>query len=153
MTTASGSWSSRPSSSVFRIVLGRPPAELLVQTLEPRVVRLERLHDRGIEVASALLGELLRGDLPRKGASVGPVARHRVEGVGDGEDPRPGRSLLARETVRIAGSFPALVVRADDPEALALEQGDPGEEVAADHRVPAHHLGLGRAARTALPQA
>src|SRR5262249_58992789 len=45
-----------------------------------------------------------------------PFGRHRVVGVGDEDDPCAEWDLVARETVRIAGAVPALVVMEDRSE-------------------------------------
>src|SRR5262249_38851010 len=55
------------------------------------------LDDRRVELLARAREDLLARDLPAERAAVRPVARHRVEGVRDGEDPRPERDLPPRE--------------------------------------------------------
>src|SRR5207237_9118161 len=52
--------------------------------------------------------------LDRERLPVGPLRRHRVEGVADEDDPRLERDRLTRERVRIARAVPPLVAVADD---------------------------------------
>ena len=47
----------------------------------------------------------------RKRAAVGAVAGHRVVGVGDGDDARDERDVVALQAERIAAAVPALVVQ------------------------------------------
>ena len=58
--------------------------------------------------------------------AVGAVGGHRVERVGDEDDPRAERDVLARQAVRVAAAVPGLVVvadpRVDRRDAEALEQ-------------------------------
>src|SRR5215218_10605609 len=84
--------------------------------------------------------------------AVRAVARHCVERVGDREDPRAGRNLLATEAVRIAGAVPALVVAPDDAPALAVEERDALEHLLADHRVRLDEPPLGLVQRTRLSE-
>ena len=58
--------------------------------------------------------ELGPGPVGRQGRPVDAVAGHRVEGVGDGDDPTAQRDRAAGEAVGIAAAVPALVVVADD---------------------------------------
>ena len=64
----------------------------------------------------------------------------------------PSGISSAASAVRVALAVPALVVRADDVEPVALEERDAAEHLLAEHRVRLHQapLVLGRAAR--LPE-
>src|SRR5207249_11682066 len=53
----------------------------------------ERLHDRRIELPARLLDNLGPGRLPAHRPPVRPVARHRIEGIGDREDPGADRNF------------------------------------------------------------
>ena len=79
----------------------------------------------------------------RKPRTVRTVARERVEDVRDRDDAPFEWNRLAFQTVGIAASVPALVVRPGDRRG-ELEQvaAGAGEQVAADLRVPLHLLAL-----------
>ena len=79
----------------------------------------------------------LPSDAPAPSLAVGPVVRDRVERVGDGEDARAERDLLAAHPVRIAGAVPTLVVRADHLDARPLEERDAADHLGAEPRVGA----------------
>ena len=74
----------------------------------------EGLNYGGIKLRAGLTTQL--GD--RLGAvdcpAMGTVARHRLEGIADGENPGPHGDLLAWATVRIAAAVIALVACADE---------------------------------------
>ena len=50
-----------------------------------------------------------RGILRRHRDAIGTIGRHRVEGVTDGDDPRPDRNRIAAQPIRIAAAVVALV--------------------------------------------
>ena len=89
---------------------------------------------------------------PGERCAVHAVARHRVQGVGNREDPRPGRNLLAYESVRVAVAVPALVVRAHDVHAGPLQQRDAREHLLAEDRVGLHQRALRLGERCGLLQ-
>src|SRR4051794_3161189 len=60
----------------------------------------ERLDDVRIELPARLVEDLLASGVPAERPPVRAVARHRVERVGDREDPRSDRDLGLREPVR-----------------------------------------------------
>ncbi len=93
---------------------------------------------------------LAPGALPRQRAPVGPVARHRVERVGDREDPRADRNLVSLRAVGIAAAVPALVVAANDAQPVAVEEGDTAEHLLAEDGVRLHEPPLGLAQGTGL---
>ena len=64
----------------------------------------ERLNDRTVELLSGFLSENVDRLPVRSGRPVRSHAGDRVEGVGDRDDPRAERDLLAGETVRVSGS-------------------------------------------------
>src|SRR5262249_31139945 len=66
-------------------------------------------HDR-VELRAGAADELVDRGLRGQARSVCAVAQHRVVRVGDEQDPRPDRDLLAGEVVWVAGAVPALVV-------------------------------------------
>src|SRR5579862_4011391 len=84
-----------------------PPRELAGE-------RQEGGDDPGIELAPGAALELLDCRGERQGAAIGTVARHRVERVHDGEDPRGERYLLTAKTPWVSLPVPALVVEGDD---------------------------------------
>src|SRR5690242_6806086 len=77
------------------------------------VHRHERGHDGGVELCSRTAGQLLERLLLGLRHLVGTVLGHRVEGVGDEDDPRAERDRLPAEAVRVAEPIPALVGGAD----------------------------------------
>src|SRR2546429_682295 len=83
---------------------------------------------------------------------VRPVARHRVERVGDREDPRPERDLLPEEPVGVAAAVPALVVGAHDADSLALQERHASEHLLAEHGVRLHRAALRLRERSRLEQ-
>src|SRR5205085_2187657 len=94
--------------------------ELAADLAEMRLAFDEGIDDRRIELATALREDLGPSNLPAHRTSVRTIARHRVERIGDGEDACPEGNLVAGQAVRIAASVPALVMRPDDLEPLAL---------------------------------
>jgi hypothetical protein len=60
--------------------------------------------------------------LVRRRGPIRPWRDDRVEGVGDSEDPRPDRDLIAREAVGISGAVETLVVMANDRRQLGVPQ-------------------------------
>src|SRR5436190_9504870 len=110
---------------------------------------VERLYHLRVELAARALGDRPARVRQRGGGPVGPVCGDRVERVGDREDPRRERDLLALQAVRVALAVPALVVVLDDV-GRRLEEGDPAEDLRADQRVPAHQPALRVAERLGL---
>src|SRR5262249_3423330 len=98
--------------------------EVPADRLQLLLGRDEGVDDGWVELALALTQDLASRRRPTHGPPVRPVARHRVEGVGDGEEPGAERDRVGAQAVRIAASVPALVMRADDLEAFALEERD-----------------------------
>ena len=92
------------------------PEELEVAGI-PRLVergdhrRIERFPREGDDLVDDI-GEL-------HGLLVRAVGRHRVEGVGHGDDPRDERDALALQSVRVAAAGPRLVVERDGRDDLA----------------------------------
>ncbi len=78
----------------------------------------------------------------RAGRPVTAIRGHRVEGVGDEDDARAERDLLAGEAERVAGAVPPLVV-VQDP-AIDRRDAQPLEQARAEHGVLAHHPQLVR---------
>ena len=68
---------------------------------------------------------------------VRPGGGHRLEGVGDVEDARELRDLVADEPVRVAGAVVPLVVVADDRQ-LRRQLRDRRDDLRAQHRVGVH---------------
>src|SRR5207247_6262758 len=69
--------------------------------------------------------------------AVWPRARHRVVRVGDRDDLRGERDLVASEAVRVAGAVEVLVVR-EDERSDPFEHRPVPEEARADRRVRRH---------------
>src|SRR5215216_565066 len=95
------------AGAVLALALALEAAPEARSALERRV---QCRHHARAELQPHLGRDLVAGLLERPPAPVGPVARHRVEGVRDGQDPGGERDVLAREAVRIAEAVEALVV-------------------------------------------
>ena len=102
-----------------------------------RDLGLERLDDVRVELRPGAALELAQRVRRGKAAPVDAVGRHRVVGVGDEEDPRAERDLLAGEAVRVAGAVPALVV-VEHPGRDGLD-AERVEHAEADLGVPLEH--------------
>src|SRR4051794_11670208 len=93
---------------------------------EAAVVALERLEEdldhARVELSPRAARELRTRLLDRQRGAVDAVDRHRLVGVGDGEDARLERDLVADEPVRVAAAVGTLVVR-DDPRGDVLHVG------------------------------
>ena len=81
----------------------------------------ERLHDDRVEVRPGVLRDDGDGLLVRPGLAVGPGRGQGVVDVGDGQDARRERDVLALQAAGVAGAVPLLVVVLDD------RQDGPGE--------------------------
>ena len=109
----------------------------------------ERGDDLGVELRAGAALDLRDRFLERERRAVEAVGRHRVEGVGDEDDARAERDLLAGEAVGVALAVPALVMVqhpvGDRVDAEALEHP------VADLRVPLEHepLRVGQGCRLA----
>ena len=70
----------------------------------------ERLDDDGIELSARAADHLVLRFFRRERLAVRPVGRrHRRVRVGDGDDPRRERDVMAGETIRVTVPVPALV--------------------------------------------
>ena len=87
--------------------------------------------------------------LRRQRLAVRAVARHRVEGVDDGDDARAERDLVERQAVGVAAAVGALVRRADD-RADRLERRRRRDDALAHRAVALHEQPLGRVERAGL---
>src|SRR5689334_2050718 len=72
-----------------------------------------QVHELGIELCAAPRGDHLRCRLRTAAVAVSSVVRHRVERVGQGDDPRGKRNALPTHSVGIALPVPTFVVRDD----------------------------------------
>ena len=69
----------------------------------------------GIELDAAVLAQLAeRLLLAERRHAVRPGGGHRLERVGDVQDPRQARDVVAHQSVRVARAVEPLVVMADD---------------------------------------
>jgi hypothetical protein len=82
----------------------------------------QRLDDRGVELRAAVAPQLVLCLLGRQRASIGPIERHRDVGVGDVDDPRLQRDVVAAEAARIAGAVDVLVVLGDERDRCNLSR-------------------------------
>src|SRR5215207_3090156 len=97
----------------------------------------ERRDDVGIELRPGARPELLDRLIAGHRPAVGPVARHRVEGVADAHDPRPEGDLVAGQLVGVAASVEVLVRGADQHRHRDEGRGA-RQDPLADHGVLAH---------------
>src|SRR5688500_4819046 len=74
----------------------------------------ENRHEVGIELRAAQPAQLVGGPLVRLRRLVRPAVDHRLVGVGDSDDARAERDVLAAQPVGIAGAVEALVMVAND---------------------------------------
>src|SRR5438874_805321 len=95
----------------------------------------ESTDDSRVELGAVVREDLVHRLLPADRLSIGTIARHRVERVGEGEDARAERDPLAGQAGGIAAALPAFVMRPHNPEPLALEQRDAGQDLDADRRM------------------
>ncbi len=77
----------------------------------------------GVELGAGAAGEFLEGGADGPGAAVGAGGGHRVEGVGDGDDPCALGDLGPRQPVRVAAAVEPFVV-VEDGGAGLLQEAD-----------------------------
>jgi len=109
----------------------------------------ERADDCGIELGTGAVAHLGESTRERQRLPVGPVRRHRIEGVGEREDPSAGGNLLARPAAGIAVPVPVLVVEKDVRQGWA-ERGKGPDQTGTGERVTAHLEPLALVQRTWL---
>jgi hypothetical protein len=102
--------------------------------------RAERFYARRVELNSGVGVELRQGLADRNRRAIGPVGRHRLEGVGDKDDARLQRDLVAAESMRIAASVDVLMV-VEHPPGFFLELRGLDDRMT-DVNVSAHRSGL-----------
>ena len=107
------------------------------------------VDDGGIELRSGPGLELGQRLLAGHRRPVGPVARHRVERVADGDDARLERDVLAGQPIRIPVAVDSLVGRAHEPRHAAQDRCR-CEDVLADGGMPPHDLPFGLVERAGL---
>src|SRR5204863_5813112 len=90
--------------------------------------RHERRDDGWVELTPGVAAQLFDRHAERQRLPIAAVGRHRVEGVAAHDDPRGPRNLLPGEMIRVAGSVPALVTRADDRPDVTEQPTDAREQ-------------------------
>jgi len=75
--------------------------------------REERAYDCRVELGARAVAHLRNRLFSRQRRAIGPRRGHRVEGIGDGENPGARRNLLARSAARVTLPVPALVMEED----------------------------------------
>ena len=83
--------------------------------------------------------DLLERFFEREGRSIGPVAGHGVERIGDREHPRRQRDLLPRQPGGVPGAVPPFVVGAHDLDG-ALQEPDGLHDRCPDRGVAPHDV-------------
>ena len=102
---------------------------------------LERRDAARAELAACGPPQLGERVLGRAGAAVDAGREHRVERVGDVDDPRAERDVLPAQPVRVAGAVEALVVVLDRRHGVA-EEAEPVDDPRALLRVVLHERPL-----------
>src|SRR3990172_10905220 len=74
----------------------------------------EDRHQLGIELRATQPAQLVGGTIVRLRRLVRPTVDHRLVRVGDGDDARAQRDVLAAQPIWVAGAVELLVVVADD---------------------------------------
>src|ERR671922_467059 len=111
----------------------------------------EHADDRRVELRAGSGSYLAERALDPHRSPVGPVARHRVEGICDREDPRRQGNVVASKPVGISRAVEPLVMVTDQLDGRR-EEGHWGDDLLADHRVRSHDVPLGDAERARLAQ-
>src|SRR6266849_8216080 len=95
--------------------LGTARLDPLIQAQEPADASRFRghLHETRVELTSRILLEFLDGARKAHGLAIRPIARHRINGIGDHDDACTDRDLVTRESVRISRSVEVLVMMSD----------------------------------------
>ncbi len=74
----------------------------------------QRPDDLGVELGAGAPPQLAQRVARRTGAPVRARAGHRVVGVGDVDDPRGERDVVAAQAVRVAAAVRPLVMQLDN---------------------------------------
>src|SRR6266576_145100 len=106
--SATGRWEGPPSPKVRRFnptpplrdrcLSGRDDRELFVDPVKLSLACTESTDDLRIELRTIVRKDLVGRLLPRERRSIRTVACHRVERVGQGEDPRAERDAVAPQS-------------------------------------------------------
>ena len=120
------------------------------ETSSPSSSSMKISTKRRVELLAGDATKLLHRLIGRGRRAVGVAGRHHVIGVGDGDDPRQLRDVIARQAARVAFAVDSLVVGEDDlgDRPIAVERGDDAGAllgVAADQHpvlVGERHVGL-----------
>src|SRR6185437_10720652 len=99
------------------------------------------LNDPGIELVAAATCDLQAGFWKAAALAVRAVGGDGIECVGDGEDARAERNLLAAQSAGIPGAVPGFLMGVDDLRGLAQE-GDFADHLIAALAVGTHDLAL-----------
>lgn len=94
-----------------------------------------QVHELGIELCASAVGDDVGGRPRASTASVPPIVRHRIEGVGKHNDARRERDSLSAELVWIALAIPALVMSKHSCGQIGIEWAERREHVAATRRM------------------
>jgi hypothetical protein len=97
----------------------------------------ERPDQFRVELGAGATPDLADRVLEAGPLAIGAVGGHRVQGVGQGEDPGPDVDLLAEESPGVALAVEALLV-AEDDRRRGAEEGDALDHLVADVRVALH---------------
>ena len=106
-------------------------------------------YDDGVELGAGAGDDLVERGLAPHRLVVRADGGHRLEAVGDADDPGAGADRLAGQADRVAGAVVALVVLGDHP----LHRAQPGQQRAGDDRAQRRVLAqqVPLAARSACP--
>lgn len=79
------------------------------------------LNQVGIELGSATLVQLRQYDIDPQSVAVRTIRSHRINGIGDSNDPRSQRDIGSSDSVWISAPIPTLVVVANAGNHIPLE--------------------------------
>src|ERR671919_2297175 len=111
----------------------------------------EHADDLRVELRAGPGSDLAERAFDPHRSSIGPVARHGVEGICDREDPRRQGDVVASKPVGIPRAVEPLVMVTDQLDGRG-EEGHWGDDLRADHGVRSHDVPLGDAERPRLAQ-
>src|ERR1700724_470614 len=111
----------------------------------------ERADDPWVEVATAPGLDLLQRLIQAQGWTVDPVGDHGFKGIGDSDDARAERDLLALEALGISGAVEFLMVMADQRRDM-MQALDRTDDIGADLWMATHPRHLVFRQRHRLPE-
>jgi hypothetical protein len=106
--------------------------------------REEQVDEVGVELSAPLAGDFHRRRFGAAGSTIVTAVGNDVEGIGDRNDSRRKRDLLAAEPAGIAPAVPALVMGEHPDRKLGIEWSERLEHLRAAARMRGDRAALGR---------